>query len=869
MSNADIKEMLKDFYPFAKERMGFDRTPKFRFLTDPQNAADPLGKTAFYESDTDTVSVYTDNRHPKDILRSISHELVHHTQNCRGQLSDISSAGEQGYAQNDLHLREMERQAYEVGNMTFRDWEDGYKMSRENNLDEATIGTQNFDQLEQAGSQWKQSISTKQGVEEAEEAFVDMADKFLVPEMEALGFQSEAAYSIRSKRTLEFATGGERDIEAEIAPTSEGWYVQVYSFQSEEEFDEQQKVPDLRTAVEFIRKVVNPESAGGPRAGEDPSQMELPLGEGFTYRGVGGTSRDSADPFPVGSRVTHRAKTSLGVGTVKDIPNVEERRIEWGESFRKTQTTTEKVRMLVDASVKESDVVAAMARDVLNNLKEQNIVALSDETATENKTLQESKMSNNNKTGFEQSLRNMVGEEIKTALQNALLSEEETEQEDDEVSIDIDVDVDDGQEEEMDEGFLSRAKARAAGVKGAAKGLAKGGIKGMKAGFAGGKAASSLGKTSKSLYSTMRSLKKDAVAMNIDELPQVADALSNLEKSVEALRSATEELGGESVKEGAGLKEQDDKAFLKAMKTIMDELMILEPETRIKNAETLIANLQTVVDQAGSDRASLEEKVKAAIRSALLEEDEDKDGDEPESTEKYDDDPALKGDQDELPDELQAAIIDKAEDEDKDEDDDDDDDDDDDEEKNESLHERIKKSILSALNESNNPGTAFAPNHYCIHHGGVQHEGKIVAAEAVSHNYNEELGRVTHYNMRLEDGTVLENIASEDIQVTSASLAEGHKHNMNRDKDEEEVEEGYKSYKKDEEEVEEGYKSYNRDSDDDVLANDEQGFVFKRSEPKKAKATKESLSRLAEAGNRELNIRHSKLFEKLTKKWTK
>ena len=56
-------------------------------------------------------------------------------------------------------------------------------------------------------------------------------------------------------------------------------------------------------------------------------------------------------------------------------------------------------------------------------------------------------MSNNNKTGFEQSLRNMVGEEIKTALQNALLSEEETEQEDDEVSIDIDVDVDDGQEE--------------------------------------------------------------------------------------------------------------------------------------------------------------------------------------------------------------------------------------------------------------------------------------------------------------------------------------------------------------------------------------------------------------------------------------
>ena len=35
---------------------------------------------------------------------------------------------------------------------------------------------------------------------------------------------------------------------------------------------------------------------------------------------------------------------------------------------------------------------------------------------------------------------------------------------------------------------------------------------------------------------------------------------------------------------------------------------------------------------------------------------------------------------------------------------------------------------------------AFAPNHYCVHHGGVQHEGEIKLAEAVSHNYNFKLG---------------------------------------------------------------------------------------------------------------------------------
>jgi len=68
----------------------------------------------------------------------------------------------------------------------------------------------------------------------------------------------------------------------------------------------------------------------------------------------------------------------------------------------------------------------------------------------------------------------------------------------------------------------------------------------------------------------------------------------------------------------------------------------------------------------------------------------------------------------------------------------------------------------------------FAPNHYCVHHGGVQHEGEIKLAEAVGHNWSEKLGRVTHYDMKLANGTILENVAFEDIQVTNASLAEGH-----------------------------------------------------------------------------------------------
>ena len=69
---------------------------------------------------------------------------------------------------------------------------------------------------------------------------------------------------------------------------------------------------------------------------------------------------------------------------------------------------------------------------------------------------------------------------------------------------------------------------------------------------------------------------------------------------------------------------------------------------------------------------------------------------------------------------------------------------------------------------------AFAPNHYCVHHGGVQHEGRIIEAEAIQHNYDFDLGRVTHYDMRLPNGTILEDVAAEDILITNASLAEGH-----------------------------------------------------------------------------------------------
>ena len=120
-----LKPLIDKFMPFAQQRMGFTKAPRLFIRNDNKNAQNPLGKTAFYDPEKKSITIFVTNRHPKDVLRSLSHELVHHTQNCRGDLNNVSS--EPGYAQNDDHMREMEREAYEVGNMCFRDWEDSIK----------------------------------------------------------------------------------------------------------------------------------------------------------------------------------------------------------------------------------------------------------------------------------------------------------------------------------------------------------------------------------------------------------------------------------------------------------------------------------------------------------------------------------------------------------------------------------------------------------------------------------------------------------------------------------------------------------------------------------------------------------------------
>lgn len=120
-----LKPLIGKLSIFAKDRMGFEHPPKLFLKSDAENSQMALGRTAHYDPNEQSVTLFVSNRHPKDILRSLAHELVHHTQNLRGDLNPekMGTIGK-NYAQDNDHMRNMEKEAYLKGNMCFRDWED-------------------------------------------------------------------------------------------------------------------------------------------------------------------------------------------------------------------------------------------------------------------------------------------------------------------------------------------------------------------------------------------------------------------------------------------------------------------------------------------------------------------------------------------------------------------------------------------------------------------------------------------------------------------------------------------------------------------------------------------------------------------------
>ena len=90
------------------------------------NSMDIFDPTGYYDPAAKQVVLYINGRHPKDVLRSYAHELIHHDQNMRGLMPNNIGTTPM-YAQQDPRLRQLEKDAFLRGNMLFRDFTDNYK----------------------------------------------------------------------------------------------------------------------------------------------------------------------------------------------------------------------------------------------------------------------------------------------------------------------------------------------------------------------------------------------------------------------------------------------------------------------------------------------------------------------------------------------------------------------------------------------------------------------------------------------------------------------------------------------------------------------------------------------------------------------
>jgi len=168
-----VENLIKEFYPYAQQRLGFSKPVSASLISDPDNASDLLGKTAYYSPQAMQIAVYIDGRHPKDILRSFSHELVHHAQNCRGEFDRDMNYGE-GYAQKDEHLRLMEKEAYLEGQMILRDWENTNKITKESRkMTEEQLRTKVRETIENVLSEGEEVVEEETVEEEITEEEVN------------------------------------------------------------------------------------------------------------------------------------------------------------------------------------------------------------------------------------------------------------------------------------------------------------------------------------------------------------------------------------------------------------------------------------------------------------------------------------------------------------------------------------------------------------------------------------------------------------------------------------------------------------------------------------------------------------------------
>ena len=117
ISSFDFKPFMSSLLEYMiDEGMKITPLPEIKIKKDLSESQDFFGRTAYYSPAKKELVLFIMNRHPKDIMRSFAHEMVHHMQNLEGRLLSYGTDD----TTEDADLQEIEKEAYLLGNITFK-----------------------------------------------------------------------------------------------------------------------------------------------------------------------------------------------------------------------------------------------------------------------------------------------------------------------------------------------------------------------------------------------------------------------------------------------------------------------------------------------------------------------------------------------------------------------------------------------------------------------------------------------------------------------------------------------------------------------------------------------------------------------------
>lgn len=128
----NLKKEIASLMAFISSKINIKPYPKIIFKDEEQDGL--FIKTGYYLPDEKSVTLFTAERHPKDILRSLAHELVHHNQNLEDPDRDW---GHGGNLEEDEELKKLESDAFLRGNILFREWTETQKPRQKQNINES------------------------------------------------------------------------------------------------------------------------------------------------------------------------------------------------------------------------------------------------------------------------------------------------------------------------------------------------------------------------------------------------------------------------------------------------------------------------------------------------------------------------------------------------------------------------------------------------------------------------------------------------------------------------------------------------------------------------------------------------------------